>query len=71
MIACKNSKAAGANVVPVPYSSGVSERVHGDNLWGSNYAPPPQEAMTTTTESTAEEGGDDDDVGAEDGDNGN
>ena len=32
VITCKNSKASGANVVPVPYSAGVGERVCGDNL---------------------------------------
>ena len=35
VITCENAKAAGDNVVPVPYSSVVSERVCGDNLWGA------------------------------------
>ena len=35
VITCENAKAAGANIVPVPYSAGVSERVCGDNLWGA------------------------------------
>ena len=35
MITCENAKAAGANVVPVLYSAGVSERMCGDKLWGA------------------------------------
>ena len=34
VITCKNFKAAGANVVHVPYSAELSERVCGDNLLG-------------------------------------
>ena len=35
VITCKNFKASRANVVPVLYSAGVSERVCEDNLWGA------------------------------------
>ena len=35
VIMWENDKATRANVVPVPYSSGVSERVCDYNLWGA------------------------------------